>query len=53
MGTSLENIVFTVLNRECDPLSYVKDKYEIDFRCKKRSIKSLMIFKIEKQKNEN
>jgi len=33
LGTSLENEVFKMLNKTCDEVSYIKENYEIDFRC--------------------
>ena len=32
-GTSLENYVFVILNNICDEVTYIKENYEIDFRC--------------------
>jgi len=32
-GAILENEVFVVLNKSCEEVTYIKDKYEIDFRC--------------------
>ncbi len=33
-GDKLENIVFNILNQNCDELTYFKDGKEIDFKCK-------------------
>jgi hypothetical protein len=33
LGSQLENAVFNVLNQRCESLSYMKERYEIDFRC--------------------
>lgn len=33
LGTSLENAVFKILNKSCDEVTYIKENYEIDFRC--------------------
>jgi len=35
LGLSLENLVFISLNQKCNELTYLKDKYEIDFKCDK------------------
>jgi predicted AAA+ superfamily ATPase len=32
-GTSLENCVFVILNNICDEVTYIKENYEIDFKC--------------------
>ena len=32
-GVMLENEVFVVLNKFCEELTYIKENYEIDFRC--------------------
>lgn len=32
LGTSLENAVFTILNKNHNEITYIKEKYEIDFR---------------------
>lgn len=32
-GASLENEVFIILNKSCDEVTYIKENYEIDFRC--------------------
>lgn len=32
-GTMLENAVFIVLNTICNEVTYIKENYEIDFRC--------------------
>jgi len=32
-GILLENMVFNVLNRNCDNITYLRDKKEIDFKC--------------------
>lgn len=33
-GAMLENEVFILLHQACDELTYIKENYEIDFRCK-------------------
>jgi predicted AAA+ superfamily ATPase len=33
LGTSLENEVFIELNKTCEEVTYIKENYEIDFRC--------------------
>jgi len=35
LGSALENLVFISLNQKCNELTYLKDKYEIDFKCDK------------------
>lgn len=32
-GTMLENQVYIILSKTCDEVTYVKENYEIDFRC--------------------
>lgn len=32
-GTMLENKLFVILNTTCDEVTYIKENYEIDFRC--------------------
>ncbi|MEA2017302.1 MAG: ATP-binding protein [Campylobacterota bacterium] len=34
-GIRLENMVFTILNKRCEDLTYLKNNYEIDFFCEK------------------
>lgn len=34
-GKRLENVVFTILNKKCECLTYLKEIYEIDFFCDK------------------
>ncbi len=32
-GNSLENCVFVILHKWCEEITYIKENYEIDFRC--------------------
>lgn len=34
LGVSLENIIFIILNKNNLEINYIKDNYEIDFKCK-------------------
>jgi len=36
LGTSLENMSFIILNKTYDDVTYIKENYEIDFRCADR-----------------
>lgn len=33
LGSALENLTFVILNKRCDEVTYIKESYEIDFRC--------------------
>jgi predicted AAA+ superfamily ATPase len=35
LGISLENAIYNILNKRCTDLSYIKENFEIDFKCKK------------------